>query len=96
MVIEEDLTWGGECTIPYIDDMWTLETNIIILNNVITVNLIKTKRQVSIEALIFFFLLWDQKHFKMSLIHPKKKKKNAGEKTLPVSFRSQIFRKVTI
>ena len=44
MVMEGDLTWGGEHTIQYTDDVLqncTPETCIILLTNVTTINSIK-------------------------------------------------------
>ena len=46
MVMDGDLSWGGEHTIQYADDVLqhgTPETYIIILTNVTTVNAVKNK-----------------------------------------------------
>ena len=46
MVVEGDLTWGGEHTIQYIDDPLqncTPETYVVLLTNVTPINSIKIK-----------------------------------------------------
>ena len=51
MVIEGDLTWGGEHTIQYTDDVLencTPETYIILLTNVTPINSIKKKKNKTV------------------------------------------------
>ena len=60
MVIEGDLTWGGEHTIQYTDDVLencTPETYIILLTNVTSINAMKIKKKKAfLEAIPSDFL----------------------------------------